>query len=110
MENDTNVYKEEDFSDKDSYQKKRPVEFVNNLGYFGGGVPLIEADKKCLKRLIDVWLLIGPRSCEDRQIAFGKFEIYSILLMLVCPFSACLDKIIFFVYVMKDEVRVWILK
>lgn len=54
MENDTNVYKEEDFSDKDSYQKKRPMDFVNNLGYFGGGVPLTEADKKCLKHLIDV--------------------------------------------------------
>lgn len=35
IENDTYVYKEEDFSDKDSYQKNILVGFVNNLVILG---------------------------------------------------------------------------
>lgn len=63
LENNTYVYREGDFSDEDSYYKKRMVEFVNCLCYLEGGVPSIEANKKHLRILIDVLLLIGDRSC-----------------------------------------------
>lgn len=45
-----------------------------------------EVDRKRLKCLIDITLLIGAISHEDRRITFGKFGAYFILLMLVCPF------------------------
>lgn len=85
MENDTYVHKKGDFSNEDSYQKKKWVGFVNNLSYLGGGVPLAEVHRKCLKRLIGVALLIEARSREDRRIAFGMFVISLIILILICP-------------------------
>lgn len=52
--NDAYVYRDEDFFDEDSYQNKKRLDFVNLQGYLGGVVPSAEADKKCLKCMIDV--------------------------------------------------------
>lgn len=52
--NDVYVYREGDFFDEDSYQNKELLDFVNFQGYLRGVVPSAEADKKCLKRMIDV--------------------------------------------------------
>lgn len=46
MENGTYAYKEEYFSDEDSYQQKRLLDYVNNFGYLGGIIPSTEANKK----------------------------------------------------------------
>lgn len=35
---------------------------------------MIEANKKCLKRLIDIQLLIKSHSQEERRIIFGNFK------------------------------------
>lgn len=72
------------FFDEDSYQKKRLVDFFINLSYPGGGVPSAEADKKHLKRVIDVSLLMGARSRKDQRTAFSNFETFFIILILVC--------------------------
>lgn len=45
VENDTYVYQEGYFSTKDSFQKKKLLEFVNCMGYYEGVVPSIEVDK-----------------------------------------------------------------
>lgn len=61
------------------------MDFVNRLGYLGGVVPSIGADKKCIKHLIDVSWLIGDLSREDRRTTFGEFESSSIFWLLVSP-------------------------
>lgn len=65
------------------------MDLVNLLGYPGGVVPSVEADKKRLKCLIDVSLLIGAHFREDRRVTFGKFGISFIHLLLVCPLFEC---------------------
>lgn len=90
MKNGIYVYKEEGVSYKESYQNKILVDFVNLLGYLGGAVPSAETDKKRLKRLIDVSLLIRARSRKDHRIDFGMFEISSISLLLVYPLFQCI--------------------
>lgn len=47
--------------------------FINNLGYFEGGVPPMEPGRKQLKHIIDIRLLIEARIREQRKIIFGKF-------------------------------------
>lgn len=59
------------------------IDFINRLGYLGGGVPPAEAGRKHLNRLIDVSLLIGTCSREDLWIVFVKFDTSFILLLLV---------------------------
>lgn len=54
LENDTYVYEEGYLSTEGSLLNKKWLEFVNRMGYLGGVVPSVEADKKCLKRFIDV--------------------------------------------------------
>lgn len=44
MGNGVYVYKEEYLSTKDLYQKKRPMNFINDLGYLGGRIPKDEVD------------------------------------------------------------------
>lgn len=60
------------------------VDFVNKIGYLGGGVASAEADSKHLKHLIDVSFLIGAFSIEDHRISFGEFKTSFILLLLDC--------------------------
>lgn len=54
LENYTYVYEEGYLSTKGSLLNKKQLEFVNRMGYLGGVVPSVEADKNCLKRFIDV--------------------------------------------------------
>lgn len=48
LKNGTYVYREEDFSDEDSFQKKKLLDFVNHPSFLGGVVPSIEVDKNVL--------------------------------------------------------------
>lgn len=48
MENGMYVYKEDDLSTEDFYQKKRLMSFINDLCYLIGGIPSKEADRKRL--------------------------------------------------------------
>lgn len=84
--NGTYVYKEGGFSNEDPYQNKNMVGFVNNLVYLRGEVPLGEADRKHLKHMIGVPLLIGSCSHMDRRIALGKFETSLVILILTSLF------------------------
>lgn len=70
---------------------KKLVGFVNSFGYLIKGVPSTESDRKHLKRLIDVPLLIGNHSHKDLRISFGKFETSLILLIDLLSFGACLE-------------------
>lgn len=45
--------------DEDRYQKGRLMKFINNLEYLGRGIAMKDVDKRHLKHLIDVQLLIG---------------------------------------------------
>lgn len=85
MGNRVYVYKEEYISSENLYQKKQMMNFINDLGYFGGGVPSEEADQKHLKCLIDTQLLVEAYTWEERKIIFGKFVAYliSIFLLLI---------------------------
>lgn len=44
LKNGTYVYREEDFSDEDSFQKKKLLDFVNRMSFLGGAVPSIEVN------------------------------------------------------------------
>lgn len=68
------------------------LEFVNFPGYLGGVVPSAEADRIYLKHLIDGSLLIGDHSIGDHQVAFGKFKISFIHLLLVFSLFGCVFK------------------
>lgn len=62
LENDTFIYRERNFLVEDSFKKKKVLEFVDYLNYLGRVVPLVEADKFFLKRLIDVSFLISSEN------------------------------------------------
>lgn len=66
LENATYVYREEEFSIGDLFQKSKLLEFVNRLGNLEGVVPSDGADKRHLKLLLDVSLLMGSGSHEGR--------------------------------------------
>lgn len=66
------IYKEGDLPNKARYQKARQVKFINNLGHLRGGTPIKEADKRDSQHLINVWLLIGTHSQEERKNIFFK--------------------------------------
>lgn len=68
------------------------MEFVNRLGYLGGVVPSIKADKKHLKHMIEVSLLIRAHYLEDRQVAFGKLEISFIPLLSIYLLFRCVSE------------------
>lgn len=73
------IYKEWDLPNK-----ARQVKFINNLGHLRGGTPIKEADKRGLQHLIDVQLLIGTRSLEERKTffvnsrTFTNFDIFNL--------------------------------
>lgn len=48
MGNGMYVYKETDLTTEYFYHKKWQMNFIIDLGYFEGGVPLEEAGRKCL--------------------------------------------------------------
>lgn len=50
--------------------------FLDRLGYIRGVVPSNEANKKLLKHLIGVSLLMGSCSSEGHWLAFGKLAIF----------------------------------
>lgn len=79
LENETYVYREEDYFAEDSFQNKKLLEYFNRLGYLGGLVPSNGADKRRLKRLIYVSLLMGYFSQKGSRVAFGKLGIFFIL-------------------------------
>lgn len=85
LENDTYVYTEEDFSKEDSLQKKKLLEFVNFMVYLGRVIPLDKDDKRRLKCLIDVSLLMGSYSPEGYRAVFSKLEISLILYYWYVP-------------------------
>lgn len=66
------------------------MDFINNLEYFGRGNLLEEVEKKCLQRLIDIWLLIGTHSWVERMTIFGKFWNLWALLSLILISITCL--------------------
>lgn len=74
------------------------VGFVNNLGYLWGGVPSDEVDRKHLKRMINVPLLMRARSNEDHWIAFDKFETSLIIMILIYPFLMLVWITVMFLY------------
>lgn len=79
LENETYVYREEDYSAEDSFQNKTLLEYFNCLGYLGGLVTSNGVDKRHLKRLIYVSLLMGYFSREGSRVVFGKLGIFFIL-------------------------------
>lgn len=60
------------------------------MGYLGGVVSSVEANKNRLKRLIKVSLLIGIHSLDDRRVDFGKLKISFIHLLPVCSLFGCI--------------------
>lgn len=38
------------------------MSFISNMGYFGGGTPMGEVDRRCLESLIDIQLLMEAHS------------------------------------------------
>lgn len=58
MENELYIYKEEDLFQEDLYLNKWQVGFVKELGYVGGITSRDEASQRCLKRLIETYLLM----------------------------------------------------
>lgn len=48
------------------------VKFINNMRYIRGFTPVMESDKKSLKCLIDIPLLVKACSQEKRRTNFGK--------------------------------------
>lgn len=78
------IYKEWDLPNKARYQKARQVKFINNLGHLRGGTPIKEVDKRGLQHLIDVQLLIGTCSPEERKTffvnsrTFTNFDIFNL--------------------------------
>lgn len=73
LENDTYIYKDEDLSQEYLYQKIMLVGSIISLSHLGGGIPSEEADKKFLRFLIDVQLLLETPTREGQKFAFGKF-------------------------------------
>lgn len=83
------VYKENEFSIDDSFQKKKLVDFVGRLDYIGGVSPLDEDGKKLLKRLIEVFMLVASSSREGCRfvlvnLKFPLFFIVNSTLLSVC--------------------------
>lgn len=72
--NEVYVYKDNDLTIEDLYQKKRLMSFFIDLGYFRGGTPTEETDQKCLQRIINVQLLMETRSSEERKVFLVSFE------------------------------------
>lgn len=68
------VYSEKELPNEAQHQKGRLMKFINNLGYIGGGISVEEVDKKRLKRLFNVQLLIRARSEEERKTIFSKLH------------------------------------
>lgn len=62
MGNNVYAYKEKDLLYEAMYQKKRLMNFISDLGYFGGVTYMEEANWKHLYRLIDDQLVIEARS------------------------------------------------
>ena len=74
LENRLYLYSEKELPNEAQYQKGRLMKFINNLGYIGGGILMEEVDKKCLKRIFNVQLLIRARSQEERKPILGKLQ------------------------------------
>lgn len=74
MRNMVYVYKEEDLTSKDLYQKKQHISFIDDLGYLGGNIPQDEAGQKCLKHLIDIQLLMEVHSREGMTVFLVSSE------------------------------------
>lgn len=55
-------------------QKAWFMKFINNLGYLWWGTLVDEVEKKHLQCLIDIWLLIGARSLEEKKTIIGKLQ------------------------------------
>lgn len=72
MKNKNFTYKEKELSEEAQYQKGRLVKFINNMGYIWGATPMMEGDKKHLKHLIDILLLVKVRSRKGRRTIFSK--------------------------------------
>lgn len=60
---------------KPTYIERKMLEFVNCTSYLRGVIPSDEANKRHLKCLIDVSLLMGSCACEGCRVVFDKLEI-----------------------------------
>lgn len=70
------VYSEKNLSTEAHYQKGRLVKFINKMGYIGRVSPATEANKKFLKRLFDISLLMRVCSQEERRIIIDKLRTF----------------------------------
>lgn len=66
------IYIENYLSEEARYQKELLVKFIDSLGCIGGVTPMTKDDKKNLKHLINIQLLMKALSQEDRKNIFGK--------------------------------------
>lgn len=66
------MYNKRDISSEEKYQKAHLMKCISNMGYFGGVTFVEEVKKKCLQRLIEVRLLIGTCSREEKKTIFIK--------------------------------------
>lgn len=62
------VYKKEDLSQKELYQKKWMLSFVKDQGYLAGDIYQDEAGRKFLKLLIDTRLLMHAHTRDERRL------------------------------------------
>lgn len=87
MGNNVYTYGEKDLYEEDHYQKYIVVKFINNMGHLREATSITEADKKRLKRLIDILFFLRTCNLEERKTIFGScnfisFEFYGILTMV----------------------------
>lgn len=62
MGNNVYVYKDEDLITDELYQNKLLMSFIRDLGCFGGGTAIYEVNQNFLQYLVNVQLLMEPRS------------------------------------------------
>lgn len=79
------AYSEKDLSEEARYHRGWLTKFINNLGYLEGYTLVMKVDKKRLKILIDIPLLIRLCSLEERITIFGKLQIYFLSFMGFLP-------------------------
>lgn len=71
--NGLDVYEECNLFQEELYLKKRLFSFVKELTHVGSVTPHNEASKKRLKLFIEIHLLIGVHTKEERNVVFNKF-------------------------------------
>lgn len=63
---------EKELLEEAQYQKDQLVKFINNTGYIRRVTHVTEVNKKHLKRMINILLLVKARSREERRTIFSK--------------------------------------